>query len=54
MEFHEVYCANCEKVLGRYNSKFYNEEKIQELLKIDHVGHVRNGHQVFIRKLEKN
>jgi hypothetical protein len=54
MEFHEVYCTNCEKVLGRYNSKFYNEEKIQELLKTDHVGHVRSGHQVFIRKLEKN
>ena len=33
MEFREVYCLNCKKVLGRYNSKFYSEEKIETLLK---------------------
>jgi len=54
IEFNEVYCTNCKKVLVRYNKKFYNEEKIEELLKTDHVTHVRNGHQVFIRKVEKN
>ena len=33
MEFKEVYCINCKKVLGRYNIKFYNDDKIGELLK---------------------
>ena len=37
MEFREVYCTNCKKVLGRYNIKFYNEDKIGELLKTTHV-----------------
>ena len=50
MEFREVYCMNCKKVLGRYNIKFYNDEKIRELLKTTHVTHIRNGHQVNIRK----
>ena len=54
MKFHEVYCTNCEKILGRYNTKFYDEEKIEELLKTDHVTHVRSGHQVYIREFEKN
>jgi hypothetical protein len=54
MEFREVYCLNCKKVLGRYNAKFYDENKIEELLKTDHVTHVRSGHQVYIRKIEKN
>ena len=54
MEFREVYCSNCKKVLGRYNIKFYKIEKIEELLKTDHVAHVRSGHQVLIRKFEKN
>jgi hypothetical protein len=54
MEFREVYCSNCKKVLGRYNTKFYNDDKISELLKTTHSTHVRNGHQVNIRKLEKN
>ena len=54
MEFREVYCMNCEKVLGRYNIKFYSDEKISELLKTTHVTHVRDGHQVNIRKFVKD
>jgi len=54
MEFREVYCANCKKVLGRYNIKFYNEEKIGELINKTHSIHIRNGHQVNIRKFEKS
>ncbi len=54
MEFREVYCINCKKVLGRYNIKFYDDSKIEELLKTTHVTHVRNGHLVNIRKLVKD
>ncbi len=54
MEFREVYCKNCKKVLGRYNIKFYSDEKIEELFKTTHSTHVRNGHQVNIRKFVKN
>ena len=54
MEFREVYCSNCKKVLGRYNIKFYNEEKVDELINSTHSTHIRNGHQVNIRKFEKN
>ena len=54
MEFREIYCSNCKKVLGRYNIKFYNDEKIGELIHSAHSTHVRNGHQVNIRKFEKN
>ena len=50
MEFREVYCTNCKKVLGRYNIKFYDEDKIGELLKTTHANHVRSGHQINIRK----
>ncbi len=54
MEFNEVYCSNCKKVLGTYNAKFYSEDKINELVNLTHVTHIRNGHQVSIRKLEKS
>ena len=54
MKFNEVYCLNCKKVLGRYNTKFYSEDKINELVNITHSTHIRNGHQVNIRKFEKN
>ena len=54
MEFREVYCLNCKKVIGRYNIKFYNDDKIEGLLNSIHSTHIRNGHQVTIRKFEKN
>ena len=53
MQFREVYCLNCKKILGRYNTKFYSNDKINELLNTTHVTHVRNGHQVKIRKFVK-
>ena len=30
MEFREIYCTSCKKVIGRYNIKFYTEDKITE------------------------
>jgi hypothetical protein len=54
MEFREVYCTNCKKVLGRYNVKFYSEEKIGELVNTAYTTHIRNGHQINIRKFDKN
>jgi len=54
MEFSEVYCSNCKKVLGRYSTKFYSEDKISEFINTAHSTHVRKGHQVIIRKFEKN
>ncbi len=53
MEFREIYCNNCKKILGRYNTKFYEEEKIKEILKSCHSAHVREGHQVILRDFFK-
>jgi len=49
MEFREIYCDNCKRTLGRYNSKYYSESKIADLLKISHASHVREGHHIEIR-----
>ena len=51
MEFREVYCNNCKKVLGRYNTKFYTDDKVGEVMKTNHSSHVKNGHQVNIRRV---
>ncbi len=54
MEFREIYCSNCKKILGRYNIKFYSDDKIGEILNTDHIYHILSGHQVTIRKFVKN
>lgn len=53
MKFREIYCNNCRKILGRYNTKYYDGEKIKEILKSGHSIHVKKGHQVIIRDFIK-
>lgn len=53
MEFREIYCSNCKKILGRYNIKFYSEDKIGELVSVFYLSHIRSGHQIIIKKFIK-
>jgi len=53
MKFREIYCNNCKKNLGRYNVKYYNEDKIKEILKSCHSPHIKKGHQIIIRDFVK-
>ena len=53
MKFKEIYCNNCKKIVGRYNTKYYDGDKIKEILKSSHSIHVRQGHQVIIREFSK-
>ena len=50
MEFSEIYCNDCKKVLARYNVKYYSEDMIAELIQTIHVIHTRAGHHVKIHK----
>ena len=52
-KFAEFYCSNCQKILGRYNTEYYDSNKIQEILKSHHSFHLRKGHQVIIRNIIK-
>jgi len=53
MEFREIYCNNCKKVLGRYNRRYFTDDKIGELLKTSHASHVREGHVIKLRRVTK-
>ena len=52
-KFAEFYCDNCQKIIARYNTKYYDSEKIQEILKSCHSYHVQGGHKVIIRDIIK-
>jgi len=54
LDYSEIYCRNCRKVIGRYNRKFYTEDRIGELLKSSHGEHVKEGHQIEIRLTKKS
>ena len=50
MEFREIYCNDCKKILGKYNIKYYTEDMIAELIQTIHVVHTRAGHHIKIYK----
>jgi len=50
VEFREIYCDSCKKVLARYNVKYYSEDMIAELIQTIHVIHTRAGHHIIIHK----
>ncbi|KAG2477166.1 MAG: hypothetical protein NPMRTH5_320005 [Nitrosopumilales archaeon] len=52
MEIREIYCNNCKKVLGRYNLKYYSDDKIGDLIKSNHERHVREWHEIEIRRIK--
>ena len=52
MEFREIYCIDCKKILGKYNMKYYTDDKLGELIKVSHSLHVKEGHQIDLRRIE--
>jgi len=52
-KFRAIYCSNCQKILGRYNTKYYECGKIKEILHSFHSSHVRQGHKIKMGYLIK-
>jgi len=48
VEFREIYCDNCKKVLARYNIKYYSEDMVAGLIQTIHVTQTRGGHHIKI------
>ena len=54
MEYREIYCNTCKKILGRYNMKYFSDDKIGDVIKIGHSSHVKEGHQLILRRKNTN
>jgi len=52
-KFRAIYCSNCQKILGRYNTKYYDCGKIKEILHSFHSSHARKGHKLKMGYLIK-
>jgi hypothetical protein len=48
MEFKEIYCTVCKKKLGRYNDKYFSDEKLNQIIANNHAKCIREGHRVEI------
>jgi hypothetical protein len=51
MEFKEIYCFNCKKSLGRYNEKYFTDQKMDEIIKANHASHIYEGHEIAVKRV---
>ena len=51
MAFKEIYCFNCKKSLGKYSEKYYSDQKMGEIIKMNYSEHVYEGHELVIRRI---
>ena len=49
--YREIYCRDCDRVIGRYNAKYYTEARVGEVIKMCHAGHIKLGHIVEQRHM---
>lgn len=47
--YKEVFCSDCQTVLGRYSTKYFSDQDINELVRIHHATHIKQGHMMTIR-----
>lgn len=48
MGFKELYCSTCKKKLGRYNEKYFSDDKLNAILANNHTKCIREGHTLTI------
>ena len=49
MTFKEVYCHNCGIILARYNTKYFTDSNIDDLVRQHHHYHIKHGHVIVAR-----
>ena len=49
--YREIYCRDCNRIIGRYNAKYYTEARVGEVINTCHAGHVKLGHVVEQRHI---
>jgi hypothetical protein len=54
MPFWEIALDNGDEVIGKYNQKYFSEQKIGEIVKKLYEQEIRQGHNLTIRLSKKD
>lgn len=49
MKFKHVYCQDCNILLARYNTRYFSDVNIAELVRIHYHSHIKEGHSLITR-----
>jgi hypothetical protein len=49
VKFKQVYCQDCNVFLAKYNTRYFSDMNIAELMRIHHYSHIKEGHSLITR-----
>jgi len=49
MKFKHVYCRDCNLLLAKYNTRYFSDVNIAELVRIHYHSHIKQGHSLVTR-----
>jgi hypothetical protein len=49
MKFKHVYCQDCNILLAKYNTRYFSDVNIAELVRIHYHSHIKQGHSLVTR-----
>jgi hypothetical protein len=49
MKFKHVYCQDCNILLAKYNTRYFSDVNIAELVRIHYHSHIKEGHSLITR-----
>jgi hypothetical protein len=52
MSFKEIYCRDCGIVLAKFNIRYFSDNAISELVRVQYGFHIKNGHSVSTRNID--
>jgi hypothetical protein len=49
MKFKHIYCQDCNTLLAKYNTRYFSDINIAELVRIHYHSHIKDGHSLITR-----
>lgn len=53
MKFKQVYCQDCKMLLANYNTKYFSDLNIAELIRLHYHSHIKNGHSLVMHLADR-
>ncbi|CAN5168106.1 hypothetical protein BH18THE2_BH18THE2_17520 [soil metagenome] len=49
MKFKHIYCQDCNTLLAKYNTRYFSDINIAELVRVHYHSHIKDGHSLITR-----
>jgi hypothetical protein len=48
----EIYCRDCRLLLAKFNTEYFSDNTISEIVRVQYRSHIKDGHSLSTREPE--